>query len=249
MTQNIYDDDAFRAGYRGLPRSQRGLAGAPEWPALRAMLPPLAGRRVVDLGCGFGWFCRWAADAGASSVLGLDVSARMLEQAVATTDAATVEYRRADLETIELEPQSVDLAYSSLALHYVADLTRLFRTVRGALVDGGRLVFSVEHPIFSAPTDPRFVDRGDGRSEWPVDRYLEEGPRTRTWFVDGVVKHHRTIATHVNALLDAGFGVERLVEWGPTDAQIATDAALARERDRPAFLLVGAVTSGAGPAH
>jgi SAM-dependent methyltransferase len=64
MTQNIYDAPGFFAGYSALCRSVQGLDGAPEWPALRAMLPPLAGRRVVDLGCGFGWFCRWAAGQG-----------------------------------------------------------------------------------------------------------------------------------------------------------------------------------------
>jgi hypothetical protein len=57
MTQNIYDNDSFFAGYSRLPRSVEGLDGAPEWPALRAMLPEVSGRRAVDLGCGFGWFC------------------------------------------------------------------------------------------------------------------------------------------------------------------------------------------------
>lgn len=62
MTQNIYDDPDFFEGYGQLPRSRDGLDGAPEWPSLRAMLPNVAGRRVVDLGCGYGWFCRWAAE-------------------------------------------------------------------------------------------------------------------------------------------------------------------------------------------
>lgn len=71
MTQNIYDDATFFAGYSKLPRSVEGLDGAGEWPALKAMLPAMSGLRVVDLGCGFGWFCRWAREAGAAQVLGL----------------------------------------------------------------------------------------------------------------------------------------------------------------------------------
>ena len=66
MTQNIYDNDEFFAGYGQLPRSVEGLDGAPEWPALRAMLPDLHGLKVLDLGCGFGWFCRWAREQGAA---------------------------------------------------------------------------------------------------------------------------------------------------------------------------------------
>ena len=57
MAQNIYDNPAFFEGYAQLPRSVQGLDGAPEWPALRAMLPELRDQRVLDLGCGYGWFC------------------------------------------------------------------------------------------------------------------------------------------------------------------------------------------------
>ena len=80
MTQNIYDNDDFFAGYSKLGRSVEGLDGAAEWPALRALLPDRAGARVLDLGCGFGWFCRWARGAGAAEVCGLDVSEKMLER-------------------------------------------------------------------------------------------------------------------------------------------------------------------------
>ena len=66
MTQNIYDDPAFFDGYSRLNRSVHGLDGATEWPALRAMLPDPRGLRVLDLGCGYGWFCRWAAQQGAA---------------------------------------------------------------------------------------------------------------------------------------------------------------------------------------
>jgi 2-polyprenyl-3-methyl-5-hydroxy-6-metoxy-1,4-benzoquinol methylase len=55
------------------------------------MLPDLSGLAVVDLGCGFGWFCRWAREHGAANVLGLDVSEKMLTRARAeTSDPAIV---------------------------------------------------------------------------------------------------------------------------------------------------------------
>jgi SAM-dependent methyltransferase len=119
MAQNVYDDPGFFGEYARLERSVHGLEGAPEWPALQALLPPVAGRRVVDLGCGFGWFCRWAAAQGASSVVGVDLSARMLERAELDTDDERITYRRADLSSLELPPAAFDVAYSSLALHYL----------------------------------------------------------------------------------------------------------------------------------
>jgi len=238
--QNIYDDDQFFAGYLTLDRQVRGLDGAAEWPALRSLLPDLAGRRIVDLGCGLGWFSRWSSEHGATSVIGVDVSSNMLDRARAETDAESVEYRRGDLDALDLEPRSADVVFSSLTLHYVHDLARLLSTVAGSLTPGGSLVFSVEHPIFSAPTVQELATRPDGSRFWPLDHYLVEGERVRHWFVDGVVKEHRTVATYVNSLIDAGLAVARLVEWGPSLADVESRPELADELHRPWFLLLSA---------
>ena len=238
MTQNIYDNPEFFAGYSQLLRSVEGLDGAPEWPSLQAKLPAMDGLRVVDLGCGFGWFCRWAESVGAASVRGLDVSEKMLERAGADTDGMTVVYERSDLETLMLAEDSIDLAYSSLTLHYLANLPRLFAVVHRALVPGGHFVFSVEHPIFTAPSTPQWTDHPDGHRIWPVDDYLAEGPRTTEWLAPGVVKQHRTVGTYVTLLVEAGFTITHLEEWGPSDAQITAHPEWANERDRPPFLLL-----------
>jgi SAM-dependent methyltransferase len=240
LTQNIYDDPGFFEGYSRLGRSVEGLDGAAEWPALRALLPDVRGLRVLDLGCGFGWFCRWARTQGAAHVLGLDVSERMLARARATTDDPTITYERADLESVTLPLAAFDLVYSSLALHYVERLDRLIAEVHAALIAGGNLVFSVEHPIYTAPSAPQWSVDAAGRKTWPVDRYLDEGPRTTDWLTKGVVKQHRTIATYLGALLGARFTITYVEEWGPTEAQIAARPEWADERQRPPFLLVAA---------
>src|SRR5512146_2313444 len=114
MTQNIYDNEQCFAGYSRLPRSECGLDGAPEWASIRAMLPEIAGLRVLDLGCGMGWFCRWAFDRSALAVTGIDVSQKMLARAHAESDAA-IQYIEADLEPLTIARGSADLIYSSLA--------------------------------------------------------------------------------------------------------------------------------------
>ncbi|WP_438023465.1 class I SAM-dependent methyltransferase [Sorangium sp. So ce233] len=240
MPQNIYDDPGFFEAYSQLRRSVEGLPGAPEWPALQALVPALTGLRVVDLGCGFGWFCRWARENGAAHVLGLDVSERMLQRARSETSDEAIAYARADLERLDLPEAAFDFAYSSLALHYIENLDGLLSTVRRALAPGGRLVFSVEHPIYTAPSRPGWRVEADGRKTWPVDSYLAEGPRTTDWLAEGVVKQHRTIGATLNALLRAGFAIAHVEEWGPTEAQIAARPELAEERERPMFLLVAA---------
>ncbi len=240
MTQNIYDNPEFFEGYSRLGRSVEGLAGAAEWPALRALLPDLRGIRVVDLGCGFGWFCRFARAQGATRVLGLDVSEKMLARARAMTSDAAITYVQADLERLDLPAASFDLAYSSLVLHYIADLPDLLAKTHRALVSGGHLIFSVEHPVYSAPSRPGWSIDAGGRKGWSVDGYLVEGPRTTDWLAKGVIKQHRTIGTYLNLLIRLGFAISHVQEWGPTDEQIAAQPELAEERQRPMFLLVAA---------
>ncbi|TPK78441.1 class I SAM-dependent methyltransferase [Mesorhizobium sp. B2-4-18] len=240
MAQNIYDQPDFFAGYSQLGRSVEGLDGAAEWPALRAMLPDVGGLRVVDLGCGFGWFCRWAHENGAREVLGLDLSEKMLARARAAGPDTGITYERADLDQLSLPQGGFDLAHSSLALHYVEDIERLFGAVHEALSPGGHFVFSTEHPIYMAPTNPGWSIDGEGKRTWPVDQYLVEGPRKTNWLTKGVVKHHRTIGTTLNALIRAGFTIEHVEEFRPTDAQIAARPDLAEELERPMFLLVSA---------
>lgn len=240
MTQNIYDDAGFFQNYSQLPRSLRGLDGAPEWLVLRALLPPLAGASVLDLGCGFGWFCRFVAGEGAAEVVGVDVSERMLARARAETSATNVRYVQADLKSYEPATGHFDLVYSSLAFHYLVDLPAVFGRVAQALKPGGRFVFSVEHPIMTAPRHQKWGQDESGLPVWPVGAYLDEGERVTDWLAEGVVKQHRTLATYLNLLIGLGLSLRHVEEWGPTPEQIAAEPDWARERERPAFLLIAA---------
>jgi SAM-dependent methyltransferase len=240
MPQNIYDDPEFFAGYSQLLRSRVGLAGAPEWPALRSMLPALEGTRVLDLGCGFGAFARWAREMGAASVLGVDRSENMLARARTQTQDPGVTYCLADIEHLGLQEAAFDLVYSALTLHYIADFGAVCGMIRSLLVPGGRLVFSVEHPLYTAPRQPGWHTAPDGARVWPVDAYLLEGRRVTEWITPGVVKYHRTVASYVNGLLAHGFQLLRLDEWGPSHEQIAAHPEWADEVHRPPFLLLAA---------
>lgn len=239
MAQNIYDDPDFFAGYSALPRSVRGLDGAPEWPAIRAVLPNLRAKRIVDLGCGFGWFSRWARRNGAASALGLDLSEKMLGRARAETDDPAVRYEIADLETLELPEQAFDLAYSSLAFHYVEDFARLMGVVHRSLVPGGGLVFTIEHPIYMAPAEPGWIEDEAGRRSWPVNGYAREGERVTDWLAEGVRKQHRTLSTTLNTLIRTGFTIRHVEEWSPSTEDLKRQPELVDEMERPMMVIVG----------
>ena len=93
-----------------------------------------------------------------------------------TVDAA-IDYRIADLETLELPQASFDLAYSSLTFHYIRDFGRLVRMVHHALTPGTHFVFTIEHPIYMAAAHPHWTRDEDGRKTWPVNGYSVEGAR------------------------------------------------------------------------
>lgn len=242
MSQNVYDDPAFFAGYSSLPRSVKGLAAAPEWPALKAYLPPPAGLRVLDLGCGFGYFARWARDAGAAEVLAVDVSEKMLAWAREMTTGEGVRYERVDLDGGELEGGGAgfDVVFSSLALHYLVRLRELAGEVHRVLRQGGTFAFSIEHPVYTAPSRPEFVSEADGRVYWPLDGYQREGERVNDWLGGRVVKQHRTLTTYINVFLEAGFEVRGFNEWYPTPEEIE-EHGWGEVLERPIFLLMSVV--------
>ncbi|OMP68821.1 SAM-dependent methyltransferase [Agrobacterium tumefaciens] len=240
MTQNIYDNEEFFQGYSQLSRSVHGLDGAPEWSTLQTMLPDLTGAHVLDLGCGFGWFSRWVRQQGAAHVLGVDVSENMLARGKAETQDSLISYIRADMETLELAPDSYDLVYSSLAFHYIKKLQGLMKEVYTSLKPGGSLVCSVEHPIYTASSSPEWIRHPNGRNTWPVDQYQYEGARTTNWLAEGVVKQHRTMGTYLNMMIGLGFTVTHVEDWGPSEEQINAHPEWEEECHRPMFLLMSA---------
>ena len=106
---------------------------------------------------------------------------------------------------------------------------------------GGAFVFSVEHPIFTAPRNPKFIQDPENQNIWPLDGYLNEGSRLTNWFAEGVEKQHRTIATYITILLQAGFTLSAIDEWGPSPEQIKEAPQWVDELKRPPFLILKAM--------
>jgi 2-polyprenyl-3-methyl-5-hydroxy-6-metoxy-1,4-benzoquinol methylase len=240
--QNIYDDLAFFAGYSTLERFGAGWQRAMEHADLLALLPEVGGRRVLDLGCGAGQLAHYLATTGAAEVVGVDVSERMLALARAEWAHPRVTYRREAVEKVMFPPARFDLVVSSLVLHYVDDYSGLVSRMAEWLTPGGVLIYSTEHPIFTArlPDDGWVLDDAGRRTRWGLDRYADEGAREEAWFVPGVRKVHRTLATLVNGLVDAGLVIDRVVEPIPGEQWLQDHPLAHDERRRPIFLLVRA---------
>ena len=241
MKENKYDDIKFFNQYSKMARSIGGLEAAGEWHELQKMLPDFADKRVLDLGCGFGWHCRYAVERGAKAVVGVDISERMLNEARSRTESKAVQYIRMPIEDIDFPPDSFDVAVSSLAFHYIESFGMICSKVSQCLASGGDFVFSVEHPVFTAHgTEDWYYDSQGNKLHWPVDRYFEEGIRKTVFLGEEVYKYHKTLTTYVNTLLQSGFEIRGLVEPEPAAPMLEGTPGMQDELRRPMMLLIAA---------
>lgn len=240
MKENKYDNDIFFEKYSQMSRSKKGLSGAGEWKELQKLLPDFTGKKVLDLGCGYGWHCKYAADRGAEWVLGTDISAKMLSVAKEKNCAPNIEYRQCAMEDLDFDPESFDVVISSLAFHYVKDFDRLVKNIHRWLKTGGLLVFSAEHPVFtSRGSQDWFYDKDGNIMHFPVDNYYYEGRREAVFLGEKVIKYHRTLTTYLELLLQTGFEICHVVEPRPPQDMMDIPG-MADEMRRPMMLLVSA---------
>ncbi|OZQ70166.1 SAM-dependent methyltransferase [Paenibacillus sp. VTT E-133280] len=240
MKQNKYDDTNFFSAYKQMPRSIGGLKAAGEWHVLQPLIPDLHNKSVLDLGCGFGWHCLYAREQQASSVVGVDISEKMLQEARGKTDDPAISYIQMPIEDIEFASEQFDMVISSLAMHYVASFEAICRKVHAYLKPGGSFIFSVEHPIFTSRNEQDwYVDDQGNRLHWPVDHYQSEGLRETTFLTENVIKYHRTISTYFNDLIGAGFAIKAVKEPKPSD-EMSNDPWMKDEDRRPMFLIISA---------
>lgn len=241
MKQNKYDDNIFFDKYSKMERSKNGLESAGEWHELKKMLPDFQGKRVLDLGCGFGWHCRYAIENGAKSVVGVDISQKMLSEAKNKTKSEAIQYVCMPIEDIDFPANSFDVVISSLAFHYVKSFDDILNRVSKCLSSGGDFIFSVEHPIFTAHgIQDWYYDNEGNIVHWPVDKYFTEGIRSANFLGEDVVKYHKTMTTYVNSLIKSGFEITGLVEPMPEEKLLHTVPGMLDELRRPMMLLISA---------
>lgn len=242
MKENKYDEEKFFSQYSQMSRSVNGLKGAGEWHVLQKMLPNFRQKRVLDLGCGFGWHCQYAIEHGASHALGIDISEKMLKEAKKRNNSSRIEYKCMAIEDFAYQPETYDVVISSLTFHYLESFEDVCKKVHRCLTKGGTFVFSVEHPIFTAyGSQDWFYDEKGNLLHWPVDRYFTEGKRKASFLGEEVVKFHKTLTTYVNDLIQTGFEITGLVEPEPDEAMLDSIPGMRDELRRPMMLLVSAI--------
>ncbi len=233
---NHYDNEFFFNHYSQMSRSKGGLSAAGEWHQMKTLIPDLTGKKVLDLGCGYGWHCKYAADNGAVQILGIDISKKMLAEAEKRNSAPGIQYRLCGIEEYEYPEKQWDFVISNLALHYIEDIQSVFENVHRTLAVNGEFVFNIEHPTFTAGINQSWITNESGNAlYWPVDDYYYPGKRVTDFLGCETIKYHHTVEQILMGLINNGFELSAVLEARPEENSIQS---MPDEMRRPMMLLV-----------
>lgn len=180
----------------------------------------LPGAQVCDIACGEGYLSRFLAQRGPQQVVGVDISAALIQIANQRNHLNNLSYHVDNAHHLSTLPDhSFDIAVSQMAMMDIPDHQALFRAVHRILKPGGLFIFTLLHPCFEGPyllpgEEPFLTDEAGNLTACVVRWYGREGHWQSGG--DGVRGHmgayHRTLSTYINDLISAGFRLEKLEE-------------------------------------
>ncbi len=179
------------------------------------LLGDVAGRRVLELGCGGGQ-CSIAFARQGARATGIDLSDEQIAFArgLAEKQGAVAAFEQGDAAELDrFAAASFDIVFSAYALHYVLAIERCLAGVSRVLVPGGLFVFSLDHPMREVFWD----EEADENSLIAARSYWQRGAMEWQWSGGGPAMRsfHRTIGDWVDLLHAAGLQVQRILEPEP----------------------------------
>ena len=186
--QNVYDDKVFFENFQSSRSNDVNFNDCIETPILFGMLPDLRGKKVLDIGCGMGQHARQYSEMGAESVLGIDLSEKMLQYAREHNSSDNIVYQRMAMEDIDTISETFDLVTSSLVFDYAEDFPGLMQKIHHLMKKDAEFVFSMSHPIVTAwdGVYDRYTRTETGERLYAnLRNYCKEGLRKVDWVVNG----------------------------------------------------------------
>ncbi len=202
------------------------------------LLGDVAGRRILELGCGAAQCSRWLADQGAR-VVGIDISRGMLDQARRFDRelSTATPLIQADGRMLPFSDASFDIVMSAFGvLPFVADSEVVLAEVARVLEPGGRFALSLVHPFtWVFPDSPHADDLTVRESYFDRRPYVEEDRTGAALYTT----HHRTMGDRIRELRAAGLVLDDLIEpewvrddptpwgaWSPERARLIPGTAI-----------------------
>jgi len=220
-----------------------------EIPAMLGLIGDVRRKKVLDAGCGYGYYSILLAKKGAI-VTGIDISEKMIELAKNSANKASVvcQFFVCDVQNLKMfRPEVFDAVISSIVVGYVDDLEGTFSEIFRVLKRKGIFAFSENHPILKGSWEKDDMGR---RLHWNIDNYFERSITNTEWLLPSgnifkTSSRHRTVQNYFDALVSSGFVVERLVEPEPInearsinqDSNHAVQEHYSRAKRIPIFIL------------
>ncbi len=226
-------------GFREEPGTYNELV---EIPAMLSLIGDAKGKAVLDAGCGCGYYSILLAKKGAI-VTGIDISEKMIEIAKKKAAEASVrcQFLVCDMQDLTMfSSDTFDIITSSIVVGYLDDLRKAFLEVHRVLMPKGIFTFSENHPILRGSWEK---DQEGRRLHWNLDNYFHRSIDTDKWGTQSgkvieTTSRHRTIQDYFDALVSAGFVVERLVEPEPiVEGKTLNQERYERAKRIPIFIL------------
>lgn len=215
-------------------------------PSLLAACGTVAGLRVLDLGCGQGWFSRQLAARGAT-VVGIDLSQAQLANARRheALHPLGIDYHNLDATQIATRwpPGSFDLITACMSLHDSPHAGAILHAARQLLPPHGRITFSIVHPVTAGPNSGWVPTADQSKGQRWLDDYFAMGPAVLHWRMARLTRHwstpqwHWTLSEWSRLIHDAGLVIDRIEEPFPSLEQIAINPGLEPARRIPFFLV------------
>lgn len=246
------DETASRAWDRGAEAWQAFVRSGADYyrlhvhgPGLLDAVGDVRGRRVLDAGCGEGYFSRELARRGAS-VVGIDITPALVAAARAEEQREPLGIRYEQISAVSmsgLADASFDAVTSCMAVQDMSDPLGCLTSAHRVLKRGGRMVFSVPHPCTDTPHREWQRDAHGAKLALSIDRYFDTGAAECDWSVPRLAYRwktpcwRRTLSEWSSMLVEAGFLIRRLHEPKPTAEQVTRHPSLDDCSRLPYFLI------------
>lgn len=202
-------------------------------PALLSLLGDVAGKHILDAGCGQGYFCRLLARRGAL-VTGIEPAQNLYQYALIReqSEKLGITYLQHDLCSPALAQfyNTFDFVVANMVFMDIPDYRTAIQNCIATLKSNGELIFSLLHPCFEEPG-----------SEWPKKGYVE----VREYFQERAIPQsfahlfHRPLSSYLNFIIQIGCVLQQVIE-PQLDEQVARSSKNDRDVHVPSFIIIHA---------
>ncbi|MBO4325610.1 MAG: class I SAM-dependent methyltransferase [Lachnospiraceae bacterium] len=198
MSENIQQWNKAAEAYAG--EQEHSAFAESNRKVVRERFPGLNGERILDLGCGYGWYTDYFRSIGGNPV-GVDGAGAMID--IAKRNYPDCAFITADItKPLPFESGSFDLVFCNQVLMDLEDVESVLTECFRVLKRGGIFYLSIVHPAFYNGTWE--TGAATGASGKLISSYLTQGTITNRFW--GETKHfHRPLSYYLNAIADAGF--------------------------------------------